>query len=108
MNGYLPAAIGTQNGSASNPGYVGEHQSGAVNTWTGLGHDDPFLAPLGPGPAGNYGNGQRCGAAMYENFGDWFLRPAQTYASYNKFTEMFGPTGNSGTSSMGTAGWEST
>lgn len=84
MNGFKPALSGT-NGPldpSTNPGYVGEHQTGTAQ---GLGHDDPFLAPLGPGPAGNYGNGQRCGAAMYENFGDWFLRPAQTYSAYNKF-----------------------
>ena len=92
MNGYIPTSIGTQHENpattAVNPGYVGEHQSGAAATWSGLGHDDPFLAPLGPGPAGNYGNGQRCGAAMYENFGDWFLRPAQTYSAYNNFNDV--------------------
>lgn len=84
MNGFKPALSGTNGPSdpSTNPGYVGEHQTGTAQ---GLGHDDPFLAPLGPGPAGNYGNGQRCGAAMYENFGDWFLRPAQTYSAYNKF-----------------------
>merc|ERR1719210_3108134 len=85
MNGYIPTSIGTQNNSSANPGYVGEHQIGSA---VGLGHDDPFLAPLGPGPAGNYGNGQRCGAAMYENFGDWFLRPAQTYSAYNNFNVL--------------------
>merc|ERR1719394_1626467 len=89
MNNYIPTSIGTQHeadaSKAVNPGYVGEHQ---IGTKAGLGHDDPFLAPLGPGPAGNYGNGQRCGAAMYENFGDWFLRPAQTYRAYNNFSVL--------------------
>ena len=92
MNNLMPAAyVGSQNGSATNPGYVGEHQfqhEADPANWVGLGHDDPFLAPLGPGPAGNYGNGQRCGAAMYENFGDWFLRPAQTYSAYNNFDAL--------------------
>ena len=96
MNGLIPSMQGDGSGTG---GYSGDI---AGNT----GHDDPFLGPLGPGPAGNYGNGQRCGAAMYENFGDWFLRPAQTYAAYNKFTDMFGPAGgNLGTDSMGTNGW---
>lgn len=91
INGYMPATEGTGLGTGGHNNH---------------GHDDPYLGPLGPGPAGDYGNGQRCGAAMYENFGDWFLRPAQTYAAYNKFTDMFGPTGgNTGTDSLGTNGW---
>lgn len=80
MNNLMPQNIGSNTTSGyKHPG-----------TATTLGHDDPFLAPLGPGPAGNYGNGQRCGAAMYENFGDWFLRPAQTYSAYNNFTNVSG------------------
>jgi len=71
MNGIVPTIEGTGAGT------------GGFNNH---GHDDPYLGPLGPGPAGNYGNGQRCGAAMYENFGDWFLRPAQTYSAYHNFS----------------------
>lgn len=58
-------------------------------------HDDPFQAPLGPGAAGNYEE-QRCGAAIYENFGDWFLRPAQTYLAYNKMDEILTAAGTDG------------
>lgn len=78
MNGIMPGVIGDGSGTGGGP--------------FGWGHDDPVAAPLGPGAAGDYGNGQRCGAAMYENFGDWFLRPAQTYAAYNTFSEI-DPTG---------------
>ena len=82
-----------------------EGDGSGANGHRGDGHDDPYLGPLGPGPAGNYGNGQRCGAAMYENFGDWFLRPAQTYSAYNKFSEMF--TGTGGANADGSQGWGS-
>lgn len=91
MNGLMPVNIGSANNATG--GHAGD------------GHDDPYLAPLGPGPAGNYGNGQRCGAAMYENFGDWFLRPAQTYSAYNTFTNQQ-PTAGIAASSP-TTGWNS-
>jgi hypothetical protein len=93
MNGIAPYKKGTNT--------TGGHDSDGVGT-DGDGHDDAYLYPLGPGPAGNYGNGQRCGAAMYENFGDWFLRPAQTYAAYNNFNAL----ATAAASVDATAGWD--
>ena len=90
MNGRVPYAMGSTSGTG--------HDSDGTNSAAGDGHDDPYLGPLGPGPAGNYGNGQRCGAAMYENFGDWFLRPAQTYSAYHNFDSLT-------TTAGGTEGW---
>jgi len=78
MNGIAPYKKGTNT--------TGGHDSDSASD--GDGHDDAYLYPLGPGPAGNYGNGQRCGAAMYENFGDWFLRPAQTYQAYHRYDAL--------------------
>ena len=83
--GYDPATgVSTGTGLGGGGAYgVGAQAGGYFE-----GHDDPFLYPMGPGPAGDYGNGQRCGAAMYENFGDWFLRPAQTYAAFDTWNNM--------------------
>ena len=92
MNGVMPhrygydPATGVSTGTGLGGG--GAYGVGAQAGGYFEGHDDPFLYPMGPGPAGDYGNGQRCGAAMYENFGDWFLRPAQTYAAYDTWNNM--------------------
>jgi hypothetical protein len=88
MNGIAPYKMGTNTTDGHDSDSAGD----------GDGHDDPYLGPLGPGPAGNYGNGQRCGAAMYENFGDWFLRPAQTYSAYHNFDALT-------TTTTATEGW---
>ena len=92
MNEIMPHRYGydPSNGSSTGTGLGGGGAYGVGAQAGGYfeGHDDPFLGPMGPGPAGDYGNGQRCGAAMYENFGDWFLRPAQTYAAFDTWDHM--------------------
>ena len=90
MWGYGGAGTGLGGGGAYGPG------SSSVPGGYAEGHDDPWLGPMGPGPAGDYGNGQRCGAAMYENFGDWFLRPAQTYAAYDQWRHQSPATATDG------------
>ena len=94
MNGIAPYPMGATSGT----GHDSDSLRGdtTVSTRTPDGHDDGYQGPLGPGPAGNYGNGQRCGAAMYENFGDWFLRPAQTYQAYHNYNTLATTTGDAG------------
>ena len=112
MNGIMPHKYAYNNGvgPGTGAGDGGAYGVGSQSSPGGYteGHDDPWLYPMGPGPGGDYGNGQRCGAAMYENFGDWFLRPAQTYAAFDRWRHQTPALATAATAGWGTVDGDGT